>query len=200
MKFAFLLYFVRSDCLFFLFFFFFFFQAEDGIRDLTVTGVQTCALPIFVEILPDDDVRVAAPRVRREDHERVTALLGDLQRVVRVAQREHRLSRRERLDHLGPAPGDDEAGDADALGLEELLLLGDEMLAVHEGGDAVRERDRPQALGVRAVGGAARGERDARGPGRPEKAATGESHGDRVYAGPSSAVNRNILTLQAISP
>src|SRR2546430_8149059 len=28
------------------FFCFFFFQAEDGIRDLTVTGVQTCALPI----------------------------------------------------------------------------------------------------------------------------------------------------------
>src|SRR2546430_15041553 len=26
----------------------FFFQAEDGIRDLTVTGVQTCALPICV--------------------------------------------------------------------------------------------------------------------------------------------------------
>src|SRR5688572_4216371 len=33
---------------FFCFFYFFFFQAEDGIRDLTVTGVQTCALPIFV--------------------------------------------------------------------------------------------------------------------------------------------------------
>src|SRR6266478_5293301 len=37
-------------CVFFLYnlfsFFFFFFQAEDGIRDLTVTGVQTCALPI----------------------------------------------------------------------------------------------------------------------------------------------------------
>src|SRR2546430_7482175 len=30
------------------FLFFFFFQAEDGIRDLTVTGVQTCALPIFL--------------------------------------------------------------------------------------------------------------------------------------------------------
>src|SRR2546430_3569262 len=29
--------------------FFFFFQAEDGIRDLTVTGVQTCALPISAE-------------------------------------------------------------------------------------------------------------------------------------------------------
>src|SRR5206468_9820589 len=28
----------------------FFFQAEDGIRDLIVTGVQTCALPICLEI------------------------------------------------------------------------------------------------------------------------------------------------------
>src|SRR3712207_7915277 len=29
----------------------FFFQAEDGIRDIGVTGVQTCALPIFVTVL-----------------------------------------------------------------------------------------------------------------------------------------------------
>src|SRR2546427_8678221 len=37
----------------FVFSCFFFFQAEDGIRDLTVTGVQTCALPIcIVEDLP----------------------------------------------------------------------------------------------------------------------------------------------------
>src|SRR5215203_1068146 len=33
--------------LLFCFFFFFFFQAEDGIRDIGVTGVQTCALPIL---------------------------------------------------------------------------------------------------------------------------------------------------------
>src|SRR3712207_6026658 len=32
---------------FIFFFFFFFFQAEDGIRDIGVTGVQTCALPIL---------------------------------------------------------------------------------------------------------------------------------------------------------
>src|SRR5690554_490925 len=32
-----------------MFFFFFFFQAEDGIRDADVTGVQTCALPISFE-------------------------------------------------------------------------------------------------------------------------------------------------------
>src|SRR5208282_3822894 len=35
-------------------FFVFFFQAEDGIRDATVTGVQTCALPIS-----DDTAAVA---------------------------------------------------------------------------------------------------------------------------------------------
>src|SRR5688572_32747694 len=34
------------DCYYGVDVFFFFFQAEDGIRDLTVTGVQTCALPI----------------------------------------------------------------------------------------------------------------------------------------------------------
>src|SRR3712207_7198652 len=30
---------------------FFFFQAEDGIRDIGVTGVQTCALPIFAKFV-----------------------------------------------------------------------------------------------------------------------------------------------------
>src|SRR5207248_8836509 len=37
--------FILSNTSFYIFFFFFF-QAEDGIRDRTVTGVQTCALPI----------------------------------------------------------------------------------------------------------------------------------------------------------
>src|SRR5207249_7788590 len=45
-------------------FVFFFFQAEDGIRDRNVTGVQTCALPIYfnrdgvLDILSVDDRRV----------------------------------------------------------------------------------------------------------------------------------------------
>src|SRR5690348_17407284 len=34
----------------YLFLFFFFFQAEDGIRDGRVTGVQTCALPILLRV------------------------------------------------------------------------------------------------------------------------------------------------------
>src|SRR2546429_4618740 len=38
---------IFSCCLFF-----FFFQAEDGIRDVAVTGVQTCALPISKSLLP----------------------------------------------------------------------------------------------------------------------------------------------------
>src|SRR5436305_5604686 len=37
--------------------FFFFFQAEDGIRDADVTGVQTCALPIFADRLLFDDTK-----------------------------------------------------------------------------------------------------------------------------------------------
>src|SRR3989449_4035072 len=38
----------------------FFFQAEDGIRDVAVTGVQTCALPILVLLgHGDDEAQVA---------------------------------------------------------------------------------------------------------------------------------------------
>src|SRR5205807_5350367 len=40
-------------------FFFFFFQAEDGIRDYKVTGVQTCALPILPLVWPVDEGELA---------------------------------------------------------------------------------------------------------------------------------------------
>src|SRR5438309_9345992 len=43
---------------------FFFFQAEDGIRDGTVTGVQTCALPIFM------------PEGRSEERKKITRAYG----------------------------------------------------------------------------------------------------------------------------
>src|SRR3989475_6819510 len=42
---------------------FFFFQAEDGIRDLTVTGVQTCALPICTTRATSPMVTGALPRM-----------------------------------------------------------------------------------------------------------------------------------------
>src|SRR2546429_3318708 len=53
--------------------FFFFFQAEDGIRDVAVTGVQTCALPILDVLDPRPDV------------ERVVVLLRPLVGVERLA-------------------------------------------------------------------------------------------------------------------
>src|SRR2546430_10856022 len=50
---------------------FFFFQAEDGIRDLTVTGVQTCALPIC-----GTDVAIESAGV--------TLVKGDLRGIARA--------------------------------------------------------------------------------------------------------------------
>src|SRR2546430_3533866 len=54
---------VTSRCLLLLCFFFF--QAEDGIRDLTVTGVQTCALPISPSSLPRSYLNVLSVALSR---------------------------------------------------------------------------------------------------------------------------------------
>src|SRR5690606_40352747 len=44
----------------------FFFQAEDGIRDFHVTGVQTCALPISILNAPTDDQPLLVARAEEE--------------------------------------------------------------------------------------------------------------------------------------
>src|SRR2546430_10555248 len=79
---------------------FFFFQAEDGIRDLTVTGVQTCALPIS-----------AGPpeRVPRSVHQRAVSGV----RVPRDAARGGRPLRRARLHRLAAHARDRAADGAD---------------------------------------------------------------------------------------
>src|SRR5205085_7319298 len=56
-----LVWFIGLIIFYFFFFFFFFFQAEDGIRDLTVTGVQTCALPISCRAPPRCAARARRP-------------------------------------------------------------------------------------------------------------------------------------------
>ena len=56
----------------FVFFCFFFFQAEDGIRDTSVTGVQTCALPIWLSVAFD----LATHRGYDSDHPRVVGDVG----------------------------------------------------------------------------------------------------------------------------
>src|SRR5439155_18517186 len=65
---------------FYYFFFFFFFQAEDGIRDGHVTGVQTCALPIWVgrDSLHDERLR---------SDSRLTALYGSARSAAFDADR-----------------------------------------------------------------------------------------------------------------
>src|SRR6266496_2736916 len=64
---------------------FFFFQAEDGIRALYVTGVQTCALPISAEPRrrPDADQAVGASR-------EAVPLERDRPDDLRESEREHR--------------------------------------------------------------------------------------------------------------
>src|SRR2546430_11577491 len=70
-----------------------FFQAEDGIRDLTVTGVQTCALPICAgrsyELLVREkrDPRESFSRViRRVLSERPALTAGDLLAAMEAFQ------------------------------------------------------------------------------------------------------------------
>src|SRR5207249_6379624 len=50
------------------------FQAEDGIRDRNVTGVQTCALPIWLADQPNDESKIALDRYcdRGPSHLRAT--------------------------------------------------------------------------------------------------------------------------------
>src|SRR3989440_6866288 len=80
-----------------LFLFFFFFQAEDGIRDLIVTGVQTCALPICARGAPTRSaastmstvthatVMRDTPRWRRPSDGGAEATMSD--RLIEVVER-----------------------------------------------------------------------------------------------------------------
>src|SRR2546430_4537344 len=66
----------------------FFFQAEDGIRDLTVTGVQTCALPISGNI---GDARQTLGTKKREPANGVHCLCAVEQRQPLFCLQLHRL-------------------------------------------------------------------------------------------------------------
>src|SRR3712207_8669344 len=65
--------------------FVFFFQAEDGIRDIGVTGVQTCALPISQQVPDvDQELLVDGPVEAPELSDVLDLLLG------RILAQEHR--------------------------------------------------------------------------------------------------------------
>src|SRR5438046_10564283 len=79
---------------------FFFFQAEDGIRDWSVTGVQTCALPISSATAAQAPAEwragAAVAEVPREDPARRREG-RDLSREARTRQREGRRSEERRV-------------------------------------------------------------------------------------------------------
>src|SRR2546430_11192199 len=87
---------------------FFFFQAEDGIRDLTVTGVQTCALPICVR----EDLRHRGLD-RRELRARALLVAEDVEedardlvlRALVPRRRERPAARPHRAPQPPPPPG-----------------------------------------------------------------------------------------------
>src|SRR5436189_1285517 len=117
----------------FSFCFFFFFQAEDGIRDTSVTGVQTCALPIWLltaarKFDPDQGVKfisyavwwirqaILAALARQGRTVRVPLnRTADLSRIVRTAEYLRQTLRRE------PTP--EEIADATKLSLEVVQSL-----------------------------------------------------------------------------
>src|SRR2546426_11456082 len=71
--------------------FFFFFQAEDGIRDYKVTGVQTCALPILLlnflldeGVLDYDDVYIYTPTLYQPAYKYLREFYNNLENEIKV--------------------------------------------------------------------------------------------------------------------
>src|SRR2546426_4919224 len=130
----------------------FFFQAEDGIRDYKVTGVQTCALPIFdrgndLEVALEPDAREAHQGERHErrwvllwphaeqtderddEHQQEYRYPDRLPRADQPIEDEERLFRQVAVpDHqeLGPHEIGPEHTEAEAQLSEIVLLLGRE--------------------------------------------------------------------------
>src|SRR5258708_30534816 len=68
---------------------YFFFQAEDGIRDDLVTGVQTCALPIFARVA--SFMLLAAPRLSLLHGASIVSASGVIDQAVDcMLRRRHR--------------------------------------------------------------------------------------------------------------
>src|SRR2546426_4746482 len=175
-------------------FFFFFFQAEDGIRDYKVTGVQTCALPISKSTnLVGPAIEVRGFRLERA-RGRIPGLVGDVYGAL------HDVSRR--ADHLRPGDGGTDRNSACAPRFEgEVLQVGDGSVAPHvvsvelraldaDGGE--RQRRVPGVIfpvhyDDRPPPGCALGHPDTRGAAAthaPDAAAPQHAHSQHVFSAP----------------
>src|SRR5260221_12633046 len=101
--------------------FFFFFQAEDGIRDHCVTGVQTCALPIFA-----DAVLIGSATLRSDDPQLTVRSCAGRNPVRVVLDTNRRLDANYRAFRDGAAPtllfcATDKTAPAERLGDAEIV-------------------------------------------------------------------------------
>src|SRR3989440_11197935 len=151
---------------------FFFFQAEDGIRDLIVTGVQTCALPISIDLLFGPAERQDRPSVLPRDREGAGSGLGRLKPVEergpaeagwRRAQPGDADERRRRVLHArrvaddpgvrGPAPRED--GGMAGCGLRDRVIL----VGLREDRPLLEQEGQPagelRAVAIEIIGGVA---------------------------------------------
>src|SRR5229473_5981358 len=94
-----------------LLFFFFFFQAEDGIRDKLVTGVQTCALPISVPRLSS---KTGAGQPNSEI-EQLKQMLADQQRQINELRQALAQQKKETDSIVAASAGSSPAQPASAL-------------------------------------------------------------------------------------
>src|SRR5258706_13675200 len=159
----------------------FFFQAEDGIRDWSVTGVQTCALPIsLVRAAADDDavgLEIAFPAdLARFSHAAQVRARGDprggkdlLLRAGRGEDQVHIFDRRLRLRHRDHFHRQLLRGArAKAFPPLDVAAGDDDLRYLSDGGDALDEpgrvpADAEEPDGARVVPRhVARGERDRR--------------------------------------
>src|SRR5205085_9531931 len=87
------------------------FQAEDGIRDLTVTGVQTCALPIYSREMLGRDANDGAERMA--DAQALAQYIGsagELRLPVCVTKHNDRSARRHTVVVRGEEPAEYRSG------------------------------------------------------------------------------------------
>src|SRR6266498_3130123 len=89
--------------------FFFFFQAEDGIRDADVTGVQTCALPILAGCAarsgaPTPLGRFDWPSHANKPNQLQAFTISPIPKEARLAMMMARKSRIEALSNTSPLP------------------------------------------------------------------------------------------------
>src|SRR5690606_16938504 len=120
---------------------FFFFQAEDGIRDFHVTGVQTCALPI----LPDGADSV----VRQEDTDLGNAtvtILRDRDAGVNIRLAGEDIRSGETVLRAGTALGPAELGVLASMAVAHPLVYRRPRVGILGGGDEIVDIDQPEEI------------------------------------------------------